>query len=652
MTYQPHIPNRISTTSFNSRDAATLAAGATFQGVGEDVSKYGRAGISIISDNATDGVLTIEVSRDNVTWGGPTRTFANTSIAAPHMWNIVEKYFRIKYVNGTTEAQNLAIQVQYSNNADILLGHQLNETLLDETEAIVTRSVLVGKNASGAFIDAAVTDHLAIQVTPPAEGKSAYGESLVANLAHEIILDFNYNVNALLIDSRANQSGTVTQADAMAVLQTGAAANSSASLQSAGRSRYQPGQGTRARFTSLFTTGVANSTQMAGIGDESNGFFFGYNGTAFGVLHRKNGSPEIRTLTVTTGSSHAEDITITLDGDAATDVSVTNTGDTTLTANEIAAHDYSDIGRGWTADAVGATVIFTSWNAASRTGTYSLSSATSAIGTFAQTVVGAAPTDTWVAQASWNGADKFDGNGLTGVTLDPTKINVFQVSYQWLGAGAIKFYIQDPDDGDMHLVHTIAYANANTTPSLSIPSLPLCVMAENTSNTSNLTVKTSSMGAFTEGDSELIGPRRGKDASVTLGATSAETPFLTLRNKNVYQSKVNTVPIKILIVSASAEHSKPVEVAFYANATLTGASFSDYSTATSVLETDTSATAFTGGTFLFSIPLGKTGQGQISLQEDRFAGLLTPGNTFTATIKPKSGNAAEATVAFNFVELF
>lgn len=148
--------NRISTTSFNSRDAATLTSGSTFQGVGEDVSKYGRVGVSIVSDNATDGVLTMEVSRDNVTWGGPTRTWADTRFAQPHMWNIVEKYFRIKYVNGSIEATNLAIQVQYSNNADIFLGHQLNETLLNETEGIVTRSVLVGQDPNSAYVNAGV----------------------------------------------------------------------------------------------------------------------------------------------------------------------------------------------------------------------------------------------------------------------------------------------------------------------------------------------------------------------------------------------------------------------------------------------------------------------------------------------------------------
>lgn len=145
------VSNAVSTTDFNSRDAATFAAAATFQGVSEDVSGYGRAGISITADNATDGTLTIEVSHDGTNWGGPDRAIADTRFAQPVMWNIVEKYFRIKYVNGTTEADNLSIQVQYSNNADIILAHPLDETLIDEMGAVLTRSVLVGEDETGVY---------------------------------------------------------------------------------------------------------------------------------------------------------------------------------------------------------------------------------------------------------------------------------------------------------------------------------------------------------------------------------------------------------------------------------------------------------------------------------------------------------------------
>ena len=148
--------NAISTTSFNSRDAATLAAGATFQGVGEDVSQYARVGVAIISDNATDGTLTMQVSHDNSTWSSIPRTIANTTTANPVMWAIVEKYFRIKYVNGTTEATNLAIQVQYSVNDDILLSHPLDEILIGEQQGLITRAVAVGTDEDGIYTNAGV----------------------------------------------------------------------------------------------------------------------------------------------------------------------------------------------------------------------------------------------------------------------------------------------------------------------------------------------------------------------------------------------------------------------------------------------------------------------------------------------------------------
>jgi hypothetical protein len=520
-------------------------------------------------------------------------------------------------------------------------------SISDDADALVTKSVISGVGNT----TATVTDHKALQVTPSAEGRTSFGEALVGSLTPVVGLKFPYNLNAAIVTVQDNQSGSSSVVDSMAQLSTGAAANSSSTLFSNKAVTYEPGLGVRARFTAMFTTGVANSTQLIGIGDSGEGYFFGYNGTSFGIMRRYGGKPEIRTLTVTTGSSHAENITITLDGTADATVAVTNTADVTLTANEIAAHDYSSVGRGWTARAVGDKVVFISWDSSSRTGTYSLSGATSAVGTFAQTLAGASPTDTWVAQTDpWNGDDIFDGNGITEVTLDPTKLNVFQIDFQYLGAGAIRFYIEDPGDGELHLVHTIEYANANTRPSLDNPTLPFFMSAENTSNTSDLTLSCGSAGIFIDGEKVNEGPKRGTSASLALGATSAETPIMSFRIKEVFQSQLNRSRLKLNFIAASVEHSKPCAIVFYANQTLTGASFSDVSSATSSVEIDTSATASSGGTEFFALDLGKTGNQLIDLKDDLTAADFGPGTTITATLKPNSGNSAEGNVAFNFTE--
>ncbi len=190
-----NVENLISTV--NSRAAAELAPFAVFQGTSEDVSGYGRAGISIKSDNPSDGVLTIETSHDGSTWGGPERTFANTLVAQPHMWNIIEKYFRIKYTNGTTKANNLSIQVQYSVNADIILGHQLDEVLIDETEAAVSRSLLFGRDEDGVHKNVPVTKKGLLKTSD-----SSDTQDLLGHILDELKLSNEYNKRLHKIDLR------------------------------------------------------------------------------------------------------------------------------------------------------------------------------------------------------------------------------------------------------------------------------------------------------------------------------------------------------------------------------------------------------------------------------------------------------------------
>jgi hypothetical protein len=643
MSYQP-IAGLVSTDNSTSE---TLGASATYTGTWEDISNYGS--ISVIASADQNATLWADFSIDGVT---ATRniqlsTGTDTSLGI-HSLIPVSQYFRVRVVDAGSGA-TIDVQTLYYKTARIAQPtSRLGQALSTYSDVLNTRAIL----ANTAGTNVAVTDHNALQVTPPASEKSAFGEALVTNLDHELIASFTYNINPNQVTKQENLSGTVTQLSGQAEISTGPTGSSSAMMLTNDTIRYQPGHGSRARFTAAFTSGVAGSTQTAGIGNSNNGFFFGYNGPDFGILHRYNGTPEVQTLTVATGSSTAENITITLDDTAETTVAVTNTADATITANEIALHDYSNVGKGWDAYAIGDTVEFTSWDSSPHTGVYSLTSATTAAGTFANVISGTAPTEDWINQTGWNGVDIFDGNGLTETTLDPTKGNVYQIAYQWLGYGLITFYAEDPDDGEFHLLHGIPYANANNIPSLSNPTLPISMKAENTSNTSEITTRVASLGGFTDGQSELIGPRFAQSASVTLGATSAETPFLTIRNRGIFQGKINTHRIKILLLSASVEHSKPVQVVVYKDSELTGASFSDYDSEGSSLQVDTTATAFTNGKEILSLSLGKTGQETIDLTSDKFGGVLLPNDSLTVTIKPSSGNAAEANVSIYMVELF
>lgn len=100
---------------------------------------------------------------------------------------------------------------------------------------------------------AAVTDHEAVQVTAPPEGKTAFGETSVAEPTPIIQLQFPYGLNTALVTPQNNQSGSASVATSMAQLSTGAAANSSATLLSNKAITYQPGLGVKARFTAAET---------------------------------------------------------------------------------------------------------------------------------------------------------------------------------------------------------------------------------------------------------------------------------------------------------------------------------------------------------------------------------------------------------------
>ena len=478
--------------------------------------------------------------------------------------------------------------------------------------------------------------------------KTAFGELLIAELTPIVQIHSAYNINTRIMRVRDN-NGASSIANNMFKVSTGVGANRSSSLLSKIAVKYNAGQGGLWRGTAMFSTPAANSTQYIGLGTSAEGYFFGYNGTAFGLLRRQGGSPEIRTLTVSAGATTAENITITLDDDAEATVAVTNTGDVTLTANEIAAHDYSNVGQGWSSHAMGANVLFESYNAALQTGTYSLSGTAPVAGTFAQSVAGIAPTDTIVVQTSWIRDKAAGAETLPSLTF--TNGNVFEIRYQWLGFGAIEFYVENPATGKFVLVHRIEYANANTAPSLDNPTLPMCMAVSNAANTSDIILQAASMMGAIEGKDLEEGILNNITAEDT-GTGTSETPIFSIHNHTIYQGKINRVRIELTVFSASIDSTtanKPSTIRVRLNPTLTGAVFSAVDADTSVVRTDTSATAVSGGNIIFSQIITEGASPIIDFT--KIIEKLNPGDTVTVSLESSSGNV-DSVISMNWLELF
>jgi len=496
------------------------------------------------------------------------------------------------------------------------------------------------------------TDKQGVALDPP-QVYSSFGEQIIAELIPVEQLAFHYNINTRLVTTQENDSGTVTQANGMASVSSGAAATSAATLVSNRVTRHNAGQGIFFRGTALFTTGAANSEQLIGIGDVHEGFFWGYNGTAFGVLRRDGGQKEIQTLTVTTGAaSQAGDITINLDSVAVT-VAVANADSTTTVAQKIAAATVDDTGSGWTSVQHGQDVIFLSFDAAEKTGTFSLvdTDSTGCVGSFSQSVNGASATDTWVAQTAFS-EDVLDGTGPSGMTLDPTKGNVFFIQFQW-GFGAIQYCVEDSATGRLVLAHKIEYGNANTTPSVSNPDTHLYVEAKNTTNTTDIVVKTASISSFIEG----IDGNRGSlvaATGTTTGVTTTELPLVSVFVREVFNSKENHSFSRLDYLTFGAVkntgNAAAVIIRFRVGANLGGTpAFADLDTSNSILSVDSAASSISGGE-IQGVFLAVPDAPPITIDTIAFDYQLPPGTLFTITAEAVA-NTVDVTASLSFTDL-
>ena len=121
-----------------------------------------------------------------------------------------------------------------------------------------------------------------------ADALGSFGDLITADLTPVLHLTFVHGINSQTGTGTTASGGTADTNASRLRLQTGTNIAGSAYFQSRRPAAYRPGEGMVARFTCAFTTGVASSSQIVGVGNLVDGYFFGFNGTSFGILHRNN----------------------------------------------------------------------------------------------------------------------------------------------------------------------------------------------------------------------------------------------------------------------------------------------------------------------------------------------------------------------------
>jgi hypothetical protein len=275
----------------------------------------------------------------------------------------------------------------------------------------------------------------------------------------------------------------------------------------------------------------------------------------------------------------------------------------------------------------------------------------------AQTTAGVNSTETFIPQSTWNG-DKLDGTGASGVTLDPTKGNVFQIGIQYLGFGSITFQVEacppDANNSDFVTVHTIKLPNTLTNTSFGNPSFPFTMAAYSAGSTTNLTVKCGSFAGFIEGAKVLHGNRFSYNNTLTTVGSSNLQALFTIMNARVYGGRTNQAVINLMSVSGALKHTSPVIYYLIKNGSLAGnPSFTSLSSNSCSLY-DTSATTVsysTGDQLLWTGHVGDTGEmdhhfggsNELTIEEVT----LQPGEWVTLAAKSTTGTPSYVTGSIN-----
>lgn len=201
--------------------------------------------------------------------------------------------------------------------------------------------------------------------------------------------------------------------------------------------------------------------------------------------------------------------------------------------------------------------------------------------------------DTEVAQADWS-EDKLDGNGPSGVTLNPALAQLFFIDIEWLGVGRVRcgFFI----DGVPIYTHFFNHGNITASSYMTTATLPVRYEIENTAGAaSTSTFKALCCSIVSEGGFEHgFGFQFSASNAATPISVTTRRAILSIRPKTLFNSIAN----RGLIVLEKAAIFAQTEPAFFEvvfGGTLGGTPSWNDANSNSMVEFDIAGTTVTGG---------------------------------------------------------
>lgn len=200
--------------------------------------------------------------------------------------------------------------------------------------------------------------------------------------------------------------------------------------------------------------------------------------------------------------------------------------------------------------------------------------------------------DNEVSQSSWN-IDKFDGTGVSGITIDFTKTQILFIGAQWLGVGRV--IVGFDVDGVLYPAHEFLNANSLTVPYTQVFNLPVrCeirntgaaeskarvgyfdhangIYLETTRAVAGGTINFCCCSVQSEGGNEVRGFPQSQNPGITSIGVTTRRPVFSVRPSATFSGLVNRAHIEMAEYWLSAGTNASIyEVVI--GGTLTGASW-------------------------------------------------------------------------------
>lgn len=221
--------------------------------------------------------------------------------------------------------------------------------------------------------------------------------------------------------------------------------------------------------------------------------------------------------------------------------------------------------------------------------------------------------ETIIEQEDWN-VDKLNGQGPSGLTLDPTKAQILWMDVEWLGLGTVRigFII----DGKFVQCHAFNHANRITSTYITTASLPLRYEIENLGTTaSSSTLKQVCSTVISEGGYELRGKQNAVGTPVAtpydLTATGVKYPVVSIRLKTS-PNRLDAIVIPTATSILGVGNNATFEWTLQQGATTSGGTWVSAGS-DSAIEYNLTGTSTSGGAPLAKGYISSTTQSSVSL---------------------------------------